>query len=159
MTMFTTNGCKLLVGQALNGYSDFEPDNDIYNAQTWQLIENVISLGHIDEEVETVRSLNIDPNNPDRIQRYTIDKVAITNGVMEVITALNLANAGQLTLVRALHELCYYPFRLVFNNASERLFIAQIIKVTEQYEEANNVAKLIVDLSIASSITRIEATQ
>lgn len=165
MSTFTTNGCNLYIGKALNDYPDITPDIDIYSGQDWHKIEHLINLGRIGEEVETVQNLVVDSNDPDGIQKYVIQKVAYTPGEIEIVTALDMNCAGQLTLIKGVKELSYYPFRLVLNDApacgkpSERLFVAQIIRVSEQYDEANDVAKLVVGLSRATDIKRIAVTQ
>lgn len=164
MSVFTTNGCNLYIGKALNDYPDIHPDIDIYNEQDWKKIEHLINLGSIGEEVETVQDFVVDGNDPDGIQKYVIQKVAYTPSSIEIVTALDLNCTGQLILIKGVKELSYYPFRLVLNDApagwkpSERLFVAQIIRVSEQYDEANNVAKLVVGLSQATDIKRIAAT-
>lgn len=157
MTIFATAGAKLYIGGVLSTKtSDFAAAD--FTAQTWVEIGNTEGLGTLGD---TASEIPIDLVGEGRTKRLKGTRSA---GTMEVVCALDYADAGQLALIAAEKTEHDYAFRVVLNDApaggtpSERLFIAAVGSASEAYDTANSVVKLNASLWVNSNVVKIAAT-
>lgn len=156
--LYATSGMKIEIGDELEMKSEDFVEAD-FDSITWTEItghENLGSLGDASEEIA------LDIIDEARTKRL---KGTRASPPMELIMAINYDDDGQQALVAAEKEIHDYAFRLTFNDAptdgtpSERLFIAKVASITEQYDTANSVMKLNCTLWVNSNVVRIDAAE
>ena len=155
--IFSITGAKLYIGGVITDPDkEFEPSD--FNGQDWLRIsetENLGSVGDMSREIEwkdTGRSRTI------RV------KGSRTGTVMELICGLSVECPGQLALIQAETTNNNYAFRLVFNDApeggtpSERLFVARVGNIIEDYSNDDEVVRFNAPLWVNSNLVRINAS-
>ena len=154
--LFATAGTKLYIGGA-KAFSGADLTASDFEGESWEEIGGVTNLGSAGDTSELITSNQIG------IARTRKRKGTRNAGAMEVVMDLDYSDAGQLDLIAAEATKNSYAFRLVFNDApsggtpSERLFVAYVMSVSEQYDEANSIMKLNSTLEIDSNIVRVPA--
>lgn len=159
MTIFTTAGAKLFIGATKDQKkTDFvKADFSAANAVTWKEIGWLEGLGSLGDTATAVNFNAIGAN------RQRSLKGTRSAGSMEVVAGVDAADVGQQALIAAEKTIFDYEFRLVLNDApaggtpSERYFIAKVMSQSEQFDSADNVAKLNASLGVNSNIVRVEA--
>ncbi|EYD70519.1 hypothetical protein [Limimaricola hongkongensis] len=154
--IFSTAGAKLYIGgtQAMKSTDFVEGD---FSTETWTEITGLESLGSVGD---TANEISQDIVGEGRTKRIKGTRNA---GAMEIIAAINYADAGQQALLAAEKTPQDYAFRVVFNDApaggtpSERMFIAKVGSVSEAYDTANSVMKLNSSLWVNSNVVRVNA--
>ncbi len=155
--IYATNGATIFIGGIMA--NDGHVEEAAFVGKTWvecKCLENLGTLG------DTASELNFESINCDNGNGRMYRAKGVRNaGTMELIFALDLANAGQAALMAAeANDQDDYAFRVVLNDApqggspSERLFAAKVGGVQEVYDAANNVMKLQVSLWVNSNIVR-----
>lgn len=158
MAVFSTAGSKLYIGTVLTDKPDDFTVSD-FTSQTWTAINNLENIGSFGDESEEITFNDIARNRVLKV------KGTRNAGNMEVVIGVDYSDKGQIALLEAEKDIFDYAFRIVFNDApeggtpSERLFIAKVMKASEEAGEANNIAKLNVSLGINSNIVRIKAAK
>lgn len=155
--IFSTSGSKFYIGGVKADKStDFLAAD--FDGATWVEIKGLDSLGSTGDSSEEVAQAIIGEG---RVKRL---KGPRTGATMEVIAAIDYADAGQQAMIAAeKDDNNAYAFRLVFNDApaggtpSERMFIAKVGSLTEVYDQAASVMKLNASLWIDSNVVRINA--
>lgn len=154
--IFSTAGSKLYIGgtQDMKSADFVEAD---FSTETWTEITGLESLGSVGDTSEEIAQAVVGEGRTKRI------KGTRNAGAMEVVMAINYADAGQQALLAAEKTPQDYAFRVVFNDApeggtpSERMFIAKVGSVSEAYDTANSVMKLNSSLWVNSNVVRINA--
>lgn len=156
MGIYATNGAKFYIGAAIT----VKPVDFVladFTSQSWTEIGEVEGLGSLGDTSQEVIS--------DVIGRSRTQKIKGTrnSGNMEVVCAIDYADAGQLALIAAEKTRYSFAFKLVLNDAppggtpSERYFIAIVGSAVEAFDVANNVMKLNVSLWVNSNVVRVNA--
>lgn len=158
MPIFATAGAKLYIGGPLNGPAVTEAS---FSGQTglWKEVKSLETIGSVGDVSEEVTSNLIGESR-------TIKMKGTRNaGTMEVVAAIDYSDEGQLAVLAAEATPNNYAFRLVFNDApvggtpSQRLFVALVISVQEQLDDANSVMKLNLSLGVNSNVVRVLAAE
>jgi hypothetical protein len=157
MPIYATALSKIYISSTAQ---DSEPANAAaYQGLTWVEIGRTENLGTFgDTSAEITESL-IDEG---RVYKVKGPRNA---GTMELICAIDYADAGQLAAIAAETTEDNYGFKVLFNDApaggtpSERYFIAIVGGAAEQLDAADSVMKLNVSLWINSKITRVAAAE
>lgn len=154
--IYATNGAKLYIGGVLA-----DPGADMteasFAAAAWVEVNELESLGSVGDTSEEISFNSISQNRTKRL------KGTRNAGAMEVVCGIDPADAGQIALLAAERQISDYAFRIVLNDApeggtpSERMFIAKVASVGEQFDAANNVMKLNASLWVNSNVVRINA--
>jgi hypothetical protein len=159
MTIYATAGSKLHIGGAKDQQSADFTSSD-FSAETWTEIKSLEGLGSLGDTSQAITVDLIDQ------QRQKTLKGTRNAGTMEVVCAIDPADAGQIAAIAAEKSKSDYAFRLVLNDApssgssptpSERLFIAKVMSASEQFDQANNEMKLNISLAVNSNIVRVAA--
>lgn len=86
-------------------------------------------------------------------------------GQMTVVYDVDSADAGQIALIAAERSDKSYAFRLTLNDAptggkpSQRLFIAYVMTVAENFGQSDSVVQSSAQLEIDSNVVRVPATR
>lgn len=154
--LYATAGMKIAIGGVKNDQSvDFTAGD--FAGTTWVEIkghENLGSLGDATEEI------TVDLIAEARTKRL---KGTRSSPPMELVLAVDYGDAGQQALIAAEKTDYDYAFRVTFDDAppsgtpSQRLFIAKVGSVTEQYDAANSVIRMNVSLWVNSNVVRVDA--
>lgn len=156
--IFSTAGAKVYIGGTKSMKStDFTAAD--FSTETWNTeITGLESLGSLGDTASEIAQDIVGEGRTKRI------KGTRNAGAMELIAAINYADAGQQALLAAEKTPHDYAFRVVFNDApeggtpSERLFIAKVGSVSEAYDTANSIMKLNSSLWVNSNVVRVNAT-
>lgn len=155
--IFSTAGSKLYIG----GIQDMKSADFVagdFSTETWTEITGLESLGSVGDTSEEIAQAVVGEGRTKRI------KGTRNAGAMEVVMAINYADAGQQALLAAEKTPDDYAFRVAFNDApaggspSERMFIAKVGSVMEAYDTANSIMKLNSSLWVNSNVVRVNAT-
>lgn len=156
MPIFATAGAKLYIGGVLASKStDFVVGD--FSGETWVEIGGLESLGSLGDAANEV---SIDLINEGRTKRL---KGTRTAPPMEVVAAIDYADAGQVAAIAAERTPHDYAFKVEFNDApsggtpSERYFVAKVGSANESYDAANDVMKLNLSLWVNSNTARVDA--
>lgn len=154
MAIFTTAGAKLYIGGPLNGPT-VTPSS--FTGIVWVQVRRLENLGNLGDTSEEVTFDDIG-----EARRIKLKGVRDA-GTMEVVAAIDPADAGQ-TAVRAAEATPNdYAFRLVFNDApvggtpSERRFVGKVMSVAEVFDTAANVMKLNMSIGVNSNVVPTDA--
>ncbi|MEF2074356.1 hypothetical protein [Consotaella aegiceratis] len=156
--LFATAGSKLEIGGVLafQGTDFVKADFDDAMADA-AIVGGTTNLGSAGDTSSLITSDQIG------VARTRKAKGTRNAGSMEVLCDLDYSDAGQLALIAAEKTKYSYAFRLTFDDApsggtpSERYFVALVMSVGEQLNEANNTMKLASTLEIDSNIVRVAA--
>ena len=131
-----------------------------FSGVTWVEVGGLMSIGTAGDETNEIA---FDLINRGRTKVLKGTKRAPT---LDVVTALNHANAGQAKLLEAEASSNNYPFRLVYDDTpatgpaptpSERLFIGMVMSAGEQLDDANNVIRFNTSIAPNSNLVRVNA--
>ncbi|SKA26363.1 hypothetical protein [Consotaella salsifontis] len=158
--LFATAGSKLEIGGplAFEGTDFVKADFDTAMASA-VVIGGTTNLGSAGDTSSLITSDQI------AVSRTRKAKGTRNAGSMEILCDLDYSDPGQLALIAAEKTPHSYAFRLTFNDApaggtpSQRLFVALVMSVSEQLNEANNTVKLATTLEIDSNIVRVAAAE
>ncbi|MBB3289904.1 MULTISPECIES: hypothetical protein [unclassified Rhizobium] len=160
MPIFATAGSKLYIGTAIDQKStDFVAAD--FTSQAWVEVKELDTLGTLGDTSQAITQ-SIIGEGRDKTLKGTRNA-----GTMEVVTAIDYADAGQLAVIAAEKTPYDYAFKIVLNDApatgsdptpSQRLFIAKVMSAAEALDQANNVMKMNISLAINSNIVRVAAT-
>lgn len=157
MTVFSTNGSKLYIGEPLAAKStDFILTD--FNSQTWVEIGETEGLGSVGDTSAEIAFQGIAANRDRRL------KGTRNAGTMEIVCGLDYDDDGQIALVAAQNAKGDYAFKLVLNDApaggdpSERYFVAAVGSAVEAFDAANSVMKLQASLWVNSNIVKVNAS-
>lgn len=158
MPIFATAGAKLYIGAAIASKgSDFIASD--FTSQTWTEIKKLESIGTFGDATEEVAFDTLESRRTERVKGQR------SAGSLEVVCAIDYADAGQLAAIAAERTDDNYAVRIVFNDAptggtpSERMFIAMVGGATEQLDTANSIMRLNLSLWINSNIVRVNAAE
>lgn len=155
---FATMGAQLHIGaaKAFNG-EDFVPTDFTTGSPTWTEVGGLINLGQMGDTAQLITTALINEAR-DRKQKGTRNA-----GSMQVVCSIDYEDAGQLALIAAEKTSLTYAFRITLNDApaggtpSYRYFVALVMSVQEQFDEANSVMRLNATLEIDSNIAKTPA--
>jgi len=157
MPLFAAAGSKVYIGGAKASTStDFVASD--FDSETWTEIDGLENIGTFGDAAQTITSSLINRG------RDVKQKGTRNAGTMDLIVALNYADAGQLALIAAEKSPNEYAFRVDFNDApeggspSQRFFVGLVMSASEELGEANNTIKLNASLEINSNIVRVAAS-
>lgn len=156
--LFATAGMKIEIGgqKSMKSVDFTEAD---FDAEDWTEITGHENLGQLGDASEEITQELIGEARMKRL------KGTRSSPPMELILAINYDDDGQQEIIAAEKTPNDYAFRLTFNDAppdgtpSERMFIAKVASVTEQFDTANNVMKLNATLWVNSNVVRVDATE
>lgn len=156
MTIYATAGAKLYIGAAKSAKStDFLAVD--FAGETWTEIKEVEGLGSVGDTATAVEFTSLADGRKRKL-KGTRDA-----GTMELVIGIDPTDAGQTALVAAEKTIFDYAFKIVLNDApfagtpSERYFIAKVMSVAEQFDQADNVMKLNASLGVNSNVVRVNA--
>lgn len=156
MPFFATAGSKVYIGGALSMKSaDFVVGD--FSGETWTEITEIDSIGSFGDTASPVTQSIIGEGREKTI------KGTRNAGTMELVAAIDYADAGQLAVIAAEKTIYDYAFKVEFNDApaggtpSVRYFIGKVMSASEQLDSANNVMKLNTSISINSNVVRVAA--
>lgn len=160
MTIHATAGLRLFIGGPLDQKStDFVAAD--FTSEVWVEIGGLDSLGSLGDSSEAVSQAII---NEARVKTLKGTRSA---GTMEVVAAIDNADAGQLAAIAAEKTPYDYAFKVELNDKpaagaspknGERLFIAKVMSASEVFDTANNVMKRNLSLAVNSNIVRVAAS-
>jgi len=156
--LYATAGMKIFIGEEIEMKSEDFTEAD-FDTQTWTEIKGHVNLGSLGDAAEEITSEHIGDARTKRI------KGTRSSPPMELIVDIDPDDDGQAALVTAERTIHDYAFKLVFNDAppdgtpSERLFIAKVGSITEQFDTANNVMRMNCSLWVNSNVVRIDAAE
>ncbi len=160
MPIFSTAGSKLSIGAAIDEKNiDFVAAD--FTSQTWVEIKNLETLGSLGDTSEAINQAIIGES------RVKTLKGARTASTMEIVAALDYADAGQLALIAAEKQSSAFAFKLELADKpaagaspknSIRYFIAKVMSIVEAYEGANSVVNLTATLGVNSNIVKVAAS-
>lgn len=161
MTIFATNGTRIFIGRATKSKStDFIlSDFAAASSSDWEEIGEVEGLGTVGD---TSAEITFDSIPAQRTRRLKGTRNA---GTQDMICGIDYEDPGQLKLLAAEKTPYDYEIRMVLNDAppggtpSERLYIAKVASVGEQFDSANSVMKLAASLWVNSNIVKVAATE
>jgi hypothetical protein len=156
MPIFATAGAKLFIG---GEFIDTGVDVAVsdFSSEVWVEVKALESLGTLGDAASEIAVELIDQQRTKRI------KGTRAAPPMEVICAIDYADAGQLAMIAAEKSPNDYAFKVVFNDApsggtpSERYFIGQVASSSETYDTANSVMKLNCTIWVNSNVARVAA--
>lgn len=158
MAIYATNGAKLYIGGVLAQKStDFIATD--FTSQTWVEIKETEALGSVGDTSEAILINTINS------ERTRVMKGTRSAGTMEVVCGIDPADPGQIAAIAAEKSIHDYAFKLVLNDApaggtpSQRLFIGKVMSAREQFDQANNMMKMNVSISVNSNVVRINAAE
>lgn len=157
MPFFATAGSKVYIGGVLDMKSADFVEFD-FAAVSWTEITGVDTIGTVGDTSQAVKQSVIG-----EAREKTI-KGTRDGGTMDLVCAIDYADAGQLALVAAERTSNDYAFRIVFSDApsggtaSERKFIGKVMSAAEALDQANSVMKLHASIAINSNIVRLAAS-
>lgn len=156
MPIFATAGTKLYIGGVLPSQeADFQSSD--FTSQTWVPIGETQNLGSFGDTAESIEVSTIAYPRTRRL------KGVRSAGTMEVVCALDYADAGQLAAIAAEKTDNDYAFKVEFNDApsggtpSQRLFVAMVGGASEQLDTVSNEMRLNLTLWINSNIVSVAA--
>lgn len=160
MPFFATAGSKVSIGAALAMKStDFVVAD--FTSQTWTEITGVESLGTIGDQAQAITQSIVGEARDKTI------KGTRNAGTMELVVAIDYADAGQLAAIAAEKTPHDYAFKIEFNDKpatgaspknSLRYFVGKVMSAAEVLDQANNVMKLNLSVAINSNIVRVAAS-
>lgn len=160
MSYYATAGMKLFIGGAIEQKnSDFVAAD--FTSQTWVEITGLDSLGSLGDTSQPITQSLIGE------ARDKVLKGTRSAGTMEVVCAVDNADAGQIAAIAAEKTPYDYAFKLELNDKpatgaspknGQRLFIAKVMSQTEVFDQANNVMKRNLSLAVNSNVVRIAAS-
>lgn len=154
--MFATAGARLYLGDEMDGGI---LDAAAFSAvASWTEVGGLTNLGRsgLRANIERVTIPSCDnPNGPDLVRK---DVVSLDGGTMTVLADLSHTDTGQ-SLAWASVGGPTRAVRLVLppsppSATQVRLFVAVIAAVDEQWDEANAVMKLMIELELDSNVAR-----
>lgn len=156
--LLTTADSKLFIGSAKAfGNADFVEGDFTDQSAAWVEINGLTNLGSAGDTSGLATSDQIGRS------RTRKGKTVRNAGSMQVVADIDPADAGQLALIAAEKSKQTFAFKLEFPDAPEggtpstRLFVALVMSVSEQWDEASSVMKLNTTLEIDSNIVRVAA--
>jgi Phage tail tube protein, TTP len=161
MALYATAGSKLFIGAALAEKSTDFISSD-FTSQTWVEIKNIESLGTLGDTSQSINVTTVGDT------RERVLKGVRSAGTMELVVALDYADAGQIAAIAAEKTPYSYAFKLEFNDKpssgaspknSTRQFVAKVMKAEEAYDGANSEMKMNISLSVNSNIVRTDASE
>lgn len=154
--LYTTAGMKIEIGGTHPLQSaDFVASD--FDAESWTEITGHENLGQLGDTAEEVTQELIEERRTKRL------KGTRSAPPTELVMAANYDDAGQQALIAAEKTNDNYAFKLTFDDApdggtpSERIFIATVASVSEEFGTANNVIKLNATLWVNSNTVRVDA--
>lgn len=158
MTIYATAGSKLYIGGVIAMKSTDFVEAD-FTSQVWTEITGLTGLGKVGDTSESI-SVKLVGEGRTKKLKGTRDA-----GTMEIVCAIDSADAGQTAVIAAEKTKSNYAFKLVLNDAptggtpSERKFIALVMSAEEQFDQADTEMKLNISLAVNSNIVRKEAAE
>lgn len=154
--MFSTAGARLYLGNEMDG--GMRDAADFSWITTWTEVGGLTNLGRsgLRAEIDRVSMPNCNsPDGPDIVRK---DVVSLDGGTMTVLTDLSHTDAGQNLAWASVGGLAR-AVRLVLppsppSPTQIRLFVAIVAAVDEQWDEANAVMKLMIELELDSNVSR-----
>lgn len=157
MPIFATAGAKIYIGGTLNPPTTEALEAIDFSTITWTQIGHVNNLGSFGDAAEAIENDDIS------LARRQKLKGLRDAGTIELVCAIDYADAGQIALLAAEATDHNYAVRVVFDDAppagtpSERMFVALVMSAREVLDEANSIMRLQVSLAINSNIVRVAA--
>lgn len=156
MPFFATAGSKVYIGGIAEiKYTDFVLAD--FDGETWVEVGGIDNIGTFGDRTEPVSDALIGCD-----REFTLKGIR-SAGMLDLIGAINYADAGQIALIAAEKTDFDYAFKIVFKDApsggtpSERYFIAKVMSASEQLDGANNVMKFNSSLAVNSNFVRVAA--
>lgn len=160
MPIFATAGSKVFIGTALAATAvDFVASD--FTAQTWTQIGSLESIGSLGD---TSSEITFDDIGKGRTQKAKGPRNA---GNMELVMAIDYADAGQIALIAAEKLPHSFAFKIEFNDKpasgaspknSQRMFVAKVMSAGEALDTASSIMKMSASLAIDSNIVRVNAS-
>lgn len=154
--LYATAGMQIHIGGVLAQKSSDFVEAD-FSSESWTEITGHVNLGSLGDAAEEITSEHIVDARTKRL------KGTRSSPPMELVVDINPEDDGQIALIAAEKEIHDYAFKLTFNDApeggtpSERLFIAKVASITEQFDTANTVMRMNVTLWVNSNVVRVDA--
>lgn len=154
--MFATAGSRLYLGEEMEG--GMLSAASFSHIASWTEIGGLTNLGRSGVRAEIERVAGVECDYPDRPPLMRKDVVSLDGGTMTLLADLSHTDAGQ-SLAWASVGGASRAVRLVLPPAPPsatqiRLFVALVAAVDEQWDEANAVMKLMVELELDSNVAR-----
>lgn len=155
--MFATLGARLYLGDVM-----LAPDQDLgasdFTAVTWTEIGGITNLGRTGLKAEVERFAVPDCNEPDRPPRMRKDIASVDGGTMTVLADLSHEDAGQQLIWSSVGKESR-AVRLVLPPSpsiatQQRLLVAYVVGADEQWNDANSIMQLQIELEIDSNVVR-----
>jgi hypothetical protein len=160
MPFFATAGSKVFIGGALDMKStDFVAAD--FTSQTWVEIKNLEAIGSFGDTSEAIAQDIIGEGRTKTI------KGTRNAGTMELVMAIDYADAGQIAVIAAEKTTADYAFKVEFNDKpasgaspknSTRMFIGKVMSAGEALDSANNVMKMTASVAVNSNVVRTNAS-
>jgi hypothetical protein len=160
MPFFATAGSKVYIGGVLDAKStDFVVGD--YSAVTWVEIKGLDTIGSLGDTSQAIVQSIIGEARDKTI------KGTRNAGTMELVAAIDYADAGQLAAIAAEKTPYDYAFKVEFNDKpaagaspknSTRQFVGKVMSASEAYDSANTVMKLNISVAINSNVVRVAAS-
>lgn len=160
MPFFATAGTKVSIGGTLDMKSaDFVVGD--FSAITWVEIKGLENIGSLGDQAQAITQSIIGEARDKTI------KGTRNAGTMEMVCALDYADAGQLAAIAAEKTPYDYAFKVELNDKpatgaspknSLRYFIGKVMSARDAIDQANNVTKLQISVAINSNIVRVAAS-
>lgn len=149
-----TSGASFSIGTVRQDWTAQQVSAPDFAGDTWTRVNGLTSLGRIGGEWQTEANLLPDPYDPDNPPIPHHQKVARPAYTMEVVTAQNDDDAGQLLMFIAEHGIDPYSFQITLADGATRLFVAHVVSANQVMDEANSVVSWSFGLLLQSNIVR-----
>lgn len=156
--LFSTAGCKFFIGGAMQ-MQDADLTESDFDSQNWTEVMQHENLGSLGDEPA---QLDVKPIRGDRVKRL---KGLHTAADLELVCNLDSEDTGQVAMVAAGQSRENFAFRLQFppmpdgGTPPERLFIAVVGGISEQFDDADTAMKLNINLWRNSNVVRVDAVE
>lgn len=149
-----TSGASFSIGTVRNDWTAQQVSASDFAGDAWTRVNGLTSLGRIGGEWQTMATTLPDPNDPDNPPIPDHQKVERPAYTMEVVTAQNDEDEGQLLMLIAEHGVDPYSFQITLADGATRMFVAHVVSANQVMDEANSVVSWSFGLLLQSNIVR-----
>jgi len=156
MPAFLTSGAKTYIGGVKTPTGEDYIVSD-FSGETWVEITGIESMGSLGDTANTTVLQFAGP-----VRDLTL-KGTRSAGSMELVAAIDYADAGQIALIAAEKSNSNFAFKVELNDApsggtpSERYFVGLVTSAVETFDGANSVMKMNTSIAIQSNVVRVAA--
>lgn len=154
MAIFSLAGSQFSIGGVRTEWRAATIDAAVFAGETWISVGGATSLGSMSGDWSTQDVTTPNPMDPDAPLIPQHAKAMQPARSMQIAVDLDPSDAGQIRMLAAEQAVDPYAFRIVFPNATQRLFVALVIGANDRMDEANNVVGLVFSLILQSNVVR-----